>query len=85
MGGRAERTHAEAYEVVPVSSWKGPSVTYSEKVHCDGGATARKDPSGFYHGMRVTFRRKEHVLVGPAVEFVAGEAPTETPQLSLFA
>lgn len=62
----------KAYELVPEALFKEPSVTFSERVGPDLGATAREDPRGFYHGIRVTGQGKKWVLSGPPLVFHSG-------------
>lgn len=70
----AERRELKAYELVPEALFKEVSVTFSEKVGPDLGATAREDPCGFYHGIRVTGQGKKWVLSGPPLTFYCGGA-----------
>ncbi len=92
MSGRNGINLAEAYRVVPLQMFKGATTTYSEKTSVDQGDMARYDPQGFYNGMRVRCGRKQFVLCGPPVIFVAdsrqeGSATTTQPeqmQLDLF-
>lgn len=72
----------EAYRLVPVKAFDGPVTTYRDKVLIDHGDSARRDPLGFYHGMRVTHGNTEFVLSGPAITIVAGDE--EPAQGGLF-
>ena len=77
LSGR-DRSTAKAYRLIEAWWFEGTAVTYNEKTH--GGEAARNDPSGFYHGVRVSRGGESYVLVGPSVEFVAGVQE----QLDLF-
>lgn len=70
----AEKRELKAYELVSETLFKEPSVTFSEKVGPDLGATAREDPFGFYHGVRVAGQGKKWVLSGPPLTFYCGGA-----------
>ena len=79
----------EAYQLVPPGLFAGRSTTYSKKVHGagDGGESARNDPMGFYHGMKVTHGRETFVMVGPEPKFVPAEVaapPAPAEQTGLF-
>jgi len=69
---------AKAYRLVHLSRFDGTSTDYAEKTR--DTEAARRDPCGFYHGMRVIHLGDLYVLVGPPIELVAGERD----QLALF-
>lgn len=60
MGGRHK-----VYKLVHPSVFPRSVTTYHEKTR--DAEAARKDPYGFYDGMRVTCRNQEFVLCGPQV------------------
>lgn len=62
---------AKAYRLMPESFFDGPTTTTTEKVGHDRGESARKDPKGFYHAVRVRSKGKAFVLNGPPLRFVA--------------
>lgn len=68
--------------LVPVKAFDGLVTTCRDKVLIDHGDSARGDPLGFYHGMRVTHGNTEFVLGGPAISIVAGDE--EPAQGDLF-
>ena len=72
---------AEAYRLTPLESFEGTATTYHEKLSTNGGDDARRDPLGFYHGMRVEYGGKPYVLTGPPVRIVAGEPAPIQPRL----
>jgi len=96
--GGFDRSH-ECYRLKPVEAFTGRVITYQdagsefdpEKGDTYPGDRARNNPNGFYHGMKVMWRKQPHVLVGPPVHFVEGEAVSKKPvaprmeQLDLFA
>lgn len=68
-----------AYRLVATESFGGELTSYAERVRRDDGEAARKDPSGFYHGMQVVHGGQSFVLCGPPIEITAGEpAPEQT-------
>ena len=69
---------AEAYRLVHPSLYGGTARSYHDR--CRDGDRARGDPAGFYDGIIVRQARRELVMAGPPVTFVAGEEG----QLSLF-
>jgi hypothetical protein len=69
---------AEAYRLVDPSVYGGIARSYRDR--CRDGDRARGDPAGFYDGIIVRHARRELVMVGAPVLFVAGEEA----QLSLF-
>ncbi len=69
----------EAYKLVAPEAFEGTPVTYGEKVGRDG-EDARRDPLGFYHGIRVKRGSGLLVVSGPPVTFKAGAKG----QLDLF-
>lgn len=72
----------EAYRLVAEQDFNGTPTTYANKVHADGGKTARDDSLGFYHGMTVQQGGKRYVLTGPPVTFIPGDP--EPTQGNLF-
>ena len=69
---------AKAYRLVPVGMFPETPTTYRDKLVSDA-EDARKDPSGFYHGMQVKHGGQAYVLAGPAIKIVAGQPePTQT-------
>lgn len=69
---------AEAYRLVHPSLYSGTPHSYHDR--CRDGDRARSDQVGFYDGIIVRHARRELVMVGPPVTFVAGEEA----QLTLF-
>jgi hypothetical protein len=69
---------AQAYRLTHPQIYEGEPVTYAVKT--SDGDSARADPCGFYHGMRVKHAGAEFVLSGPPVTF----APGQIAQLALF-
>lgn len=78
MGHCGGSETAEAYRLIHPQLFQGEPVTYADKVR--NGDSARTDPHGFYHGMRVRHGREDFVLAGPPVTF----APGQVEQMSLF-
>lgn len=72
---------AVAYRLLPEAEFEEESTTYQEKISIDGGYTARGDPNGFYHGMRVQHARTKYVMVGPKISLTGRKTP---PQGDLF-
>lgn len=66
---------AEAYQLLPESLFNSEPTTYANKIHYDGGETARHDPNGFYHGISVKHQGKTAVLTGPPLTFVPPQIP----------
>lgn len=58
----------DLYRVVELADFAGPTTTYSDKTLVEAGNHARNDPSGFYHGMRVTSGRRQLVMHGPRLQ-----------------
>lgn len=58
---------AEAYRLIPLANFQGEPHKYGDVSH----DILRAQPEGFYHGMLVRRGKKECVLVGPPVVFVA--------------
>ena len=56
----------EAYRIIPASEFEGEARKYGD-LQAD---VLRLQPEGFYHGMLVTYKKKDYVLVGPEVKFV---------------
>ncbi|WP_417517986.1 hypothetical protein [Minwuia sp.] len=67
-----------AFQVLHLSLFEGNTFTYAELVK--DGHRARKDPMGFYHGVKVLHAGETFVLSGKPIFF----APGQTEQLSLF-
>jgi hypothetical protein len=64
---------AEAVRLIPVESFQGAITTYRERCANERAArVARRDPMGFYHGVRVKRGGATYVLSGPEEGFVAG-------------
>jgi hypothetical protein len=76
-GNQRER-RIQAYRLVPLSLFDGPTRSYAATVA--DGEKARNNPHGFYHGMEVTHGGKCYVLCGEPEYF----APEKTEQLDLF-
>ena len=68
--GGAGQTMAEAYRLSDPAVFEEGTTTYSEKTR--DPEAARRDPSGFYHGMAVHAGKRSLILVGPPVVFVRG-------------
>ena len=80
IGMRRVRHCCEAYRIVPAEAFTGSAMTYTEKTH--DGESARNDPLGFYHGMKVRHGGKDMVLQGPPVLLTPDAEPR---QQDLFA
>jgi hypothetical protein len=84
------RNEIEAYRLLPLATFTGTSVSYGDRVGTlDGEQAARRDPKGFYDGVKVRHGGKEFVLAGPPARFVAEAQPVRPeaepePQISLF-
>jgi hypothetical protein len=64
---------AEAVRLIAVESFQGAITTYRERCANERAArVARRDPMGFYHGVRVKRGGATYVLSGPEEKFVAG-------------
>ena len=64
---------AEAVRLVAAESFKGTITTYRDRCANERAArAARRDPMGFYHGVRVKRGGAAFVLSGPEERFVAG-------------
>jgi hypothetical protein len=61
---------AEAYQLLPEYLFDSEPITYANKIHHDGGETARHDPNGFYHGITITQQGRQYVLTGPPQTFI---------------
>jgi hypothetical protein len=89
IGGAQE---AEAVRLIAAESFEGVTTTYGERCSRERAArAARRDPMGFYHGVRVKHRGLTYVLSGPEESFVAGTpspfedgTPAFTPPQSHF-
>ena len=66
---------AEAYQLLPEYLFNSEPTTYANKIHYDGGETARHDPNGFYHGISVKHQGKTAVLTGLPLTFVPPQIP----------
>ena len=64
---------------MPPQAFKGQMTTYRDKVR--DAETARNDPDGFYHGVKITHAGKVFVMSGPPAIFMADRIP-ERPNLS---
>jgi hypothetical protein len=94
LSGRGGTEQAEAYQLIPLKAFSGPTMSYADKIGtAENAEAARNDPAGFYHGMIVKQGQETFVLSGPPVVFVADERPArpddgaasiEGEQLSLF-
>lgn len=93
LSGRGGAEQAEAYQLVPLNAFSGPTMSYADKIGtAENAEGARNDPNGFYHGMTVKQGQGIFVLSGPPVVFVADESPerpdgsaiAEGEQLTLF-
>lgn len=85
MSGSMRKLTVYAYRLVPERLFPRSITTYAEKIQHDGGASARKDPNGFYDGMKVKHGGEIYVLCGPEMVFVASEAKAQPrEQLGLF-
>jgi hypothetical protein len=93
LSGRGGVEQAEAYQLVPLKVFSGPTMSYADKIGtAENAEAARNDPNGFYHGMTVKQGQETFVLSGPPVVFVADERPArpddgaiiDGEQLSLF-
>ena len=85
-GNGQHKATVRAYRLVPERVFPRSVTTYAEKVRHDSGASARKDPNGFYDGMKVKHGGETYVLCGPEIAFVASEAKAQPSyeQLGLF-
>ncbi len=64
---------AEAVRLVAAESFKGAVTTYRDRCANERAArAARRDPMGFYHGVRVKRGGATYVLSGPEERFVVG-------------
>lgn len=64
---------AEAFRLVAVEWFQGATTTYTDRCAYERAArAARRDPMGFYHGIRVKRGGATYVLSGPEERFVAG-------------
>ncbi len=61
---------AYGYRLVHPSCFEGETFTYGERVK--DGCNGRRDPKGFYHGMKVKHGGEIMVLCGPEMRFVKG-------------
>lgn len=65
LSGCSGKEHAEAYRIVPLQLFAGPTTTYKDKVEIENGDAARADPLGFYSAMLVACGRQQYVMKGP--------------------
>ncbi len=83
-------TEFEAYRLTPEKLFAGTATTYTARTGtAEAAESARNDPNGFYHGMRVKFAGAASVLCGPPARFIAAQRndpnrPAEPEQLVLF-
>lgn len=94
LSGRGGREQAQAYRLIPLKDFSGPTTSYADIIgNAENAEAARNDPNGFYHGMTVKQGQETFVLSGPPVVFVADEKPArpndgaggiEGEQLTLF-
>ena len=94
LAGRGGTEQAEAYQLIPLTAFRGTAMSYADKIGtAESAEAARNDPNGFYHGMIVKQGQVSFVLSGPPIVFVADEHParpgtephSEEPlQMSLF-
>lgn len=64
---------AEAFRLVALELFPGATTTYRDRCSYERAArVARRDPMGFYHGIRVKRGGATYVLSGPEEQFVAG-------------
>jgi hypothetical protein len=64
---------AEAVRLIAAESFPGTITTYTDRCATERAARlARRDPKGFYHGVRVKRGGVTFVLSGPEERFVAG-------------
>lgn len=68
-GGNRE---VKAYQLLEVSQFNEPTITYDERVRTN---ISRSHPYGFYHGMIVSHGKSEYVLSGSPLIFVASNEP----------
>lgn len=72
LAHRRGEERAEAYRLVPPQAFAGPTRTYAETAR--NSDDARRNPDGFYHGMRVCHAGTEMILSGPPALFIRGQA-----------
>mgnify|MGYP007059504006 CR=1 FL=1 len=72
----------KAYRLLSLDQFTGAPTTYREKLRANHGDDARRDPNGFYHGMRVQRGGSVYVLCGPPISIVPGQP--EPTQSELF-
>ena len=73
LSGLGGVQQAEAFRLVAAESFQGAITTYGERCARERAArAARRDPMGFYHGVRVKRGGATYVLSGPEERFVAG-------------
>lgn len=64
---------AKAVRLIAVDAFEGVTTTYGERCARERAArAARRDPMGFYHGVKVKHRGMIYVLSGPEETFIAG-------------
>ncbi len=76
--GTVDNQTITAYRLIPIDDFDGDPTTYHQKTR--NSDIARSDPNGFYHGMTVKYKNKDHILIGPSVTFTPGKVQ----QLALF-
>jgi len=71
-GPRGEE--ATGYKLLDPRQFPRTVTSYYEKIAIEGGDAARRDPFGFYDGMKVKHGGREYVLTGPAMTFQGDKA-----------
>lgn len=51
-----------ACELIPLRDFKGKPTTYDKKAIATQGKKARRDPRGFYYGVKVKWKGSDYVL-----------------------
>ena len=85
-------TEHEAYRLLTPCRFIGVMTSYGTRTGtADAADAARRDPSGFYHGMVVKRGSEAFVISGPPIRFIAETTPSrptpdepEPMQLTLF-
>ena len=60
---------AQAYRLVLATLFEDQITDFRRKLDHNNGGSARSDPNGFYHGIRVTHQSRQYVLAGPPLTF----------------
>jgi transcriptional regulator with XRE-family HTH domain len=73
------RKKCQCYALCKSEDFDGECVTYATRAK--DGENSRNDPDGFYHSIKVSYKKQAYVLVGPPVTFVPETAkqPANTP------